>query len=258
MMMMDIGMYGHGHHNQHGGAYNPSESNFYGYAGDTYSQNHGSEHQLSTSHYATSAYNYEEPSYICTTSSSAETPPSPQDLNYYHHQSHHQSLQQETQIINTESGLSYTNLDYANSTGCTNASYPNSNQQNLYSSDVYQRTQSEVMVRHHDNLPDSHQSHHFYHHDTKYHPLHIDNENYSHSHSHLVLQNTSCAEYQHHLRYKEEGIPSPEPEHSHHRAVHTMQHLSSAVPQHAPAIPTYKWMQVKRNVPKPQGKICVN
>lgn len=244
MMMMDIGMYGHGHHNQHSGSYNPSESNFYGYSSETYPQSHTSDHQLSASHYTTTNFNYEEPSYLCAGSNSMDAPPSPQDINYYH-SSQHQPVQQENPIINTESGLSYTNLDYANTSGCSNSNYINSNQQNIYSSEVYQRTQSEVMIRHHENITDSH--HHFYH-DTKYHPIHIDNENYSHSH--LVLQN-SCAEYQQHLRYKEEGIASPEPDHSH-RSLHSIPHLSS-VPQHTPTIPTYKWMQVKRNVPKPQG-----
>lgn len=250
MMMMDIGMYGHGHHNQHSGAsFNPSESNFYGFASDAYNQqSHGSDyHQLPvSSHYASSNYNYEESSYICATSNSNEAPSSPQDLNYYH-QPHHQPIQ-DNPIINTESGLSYTNLDYANSSGCPNTNYSNSSQQNLYPSEIYQRTQSDVLVRHHDTVNDTHQSHHFYH-DTKYHPLHLDNENYPH----LVLQNSSCSEYQNHIRYKDEGISSPEPELSHHRSIHNIQHLSSAS-QHSSSIPTYKWMQVKRNVPKPQGK----
>ncbi|KAF5302652.1 hypothetical protein FQR65_LT08493 [Abscondita terminalis] len=242
MMMMDIGMYGHGHHNQHSGTYNPSESNFFGYQSENYPQAHNaSEPQLST-HYSMT-YNYEEAPYLCGTNNTSESPPPGQDLNYY--SSHHQPIPQDNPIINTESGLSYTNLDYSNSSACSNSGYLNSNHQSIYSTDVYQRTQSEVMVRHHDNMIDGRQTHSFY--DTKYHPSHhLDNDSYSH----LVLQNTSCAEYQH-MQYKEEGISSPESDHSH-RSLHTMSHLST-VPHHTPAIPTYKWMQVKRNVPKPQG-----
>ncbi|KAK4882839.1 hypothetical protein RN001_006158 [Aquatica leii] len=241
MMMMDIGMYGHGHHNQHSGTYNPSESNFFGYQSESYPQTHNSDHQLST-HYSMSYSNYEDAAYnMCGATNTSESPPPAQDLNYY--SPHHQPIQDP--IINTESGLSYTNLDYTNSSGCSNSGYLNSNQ-SIYATDVYQRTQSEVMVRHHDNMIDGRQTHPFY--DTKYHPSHhLDNDSYSH----LVLQNTSCAEYQH-MQYKEEGISSPESDHSH-RSLHTMSHLST-VSHQTPAIPTYKWMQVKRNVPKPQGK----
>ncbi|KAF5276012.1 hypothetical protein FQA39_LY00808 [Lamprigera yunnana] len=236
MMMMDIGMYGHGHHNQHSGSYNPSEANYFGYQSDSYQQGHGSD-QLGT-HY--SMYSYDE-QYLCGGTNASESPPPTQELNYY---SHHQPVQQDNPIINTESGLSYTNLDYTNSGGCSNSGYLNSNHQNMYTTDVYQRTQSEVMVRHHENMIDGRQTHPFY--DTKYHSSHhIDNDSYTH----LVQQNPSCAEYQH-MQYKEEGISSPESDRTH-RSLHTMSHLST-VPHHAPTIPTYKWMQVKRNVPKPQ------
>lgn len=34
---------------------------------------------------------------------------------------------------------------------------------------------------------------------------------------------------------------------------HGMHPMSSGQPQH-PVLPTYKWMQVKRNIPKPNGK----
>ncbi|XP_031338017.1 uncharacterized protein LOC116166939 isoform X2 [Photinus pyralis] len=234
MMMMDVGMYGHGHHNQYGSTYNPSEANFFGYQGESYPQGHTSEHQLS--HYATSYY-YEDSSYLCGNSS--ESPPPQQDINYYH-PSHHQPIPHDNPIINTESGLSYTNLDYANSGACSNSGYLNSNQ-NIYPSDAgYQRTQSEVMARHHDNIIDGRQSHSYY--DTKYH--HLDNDSYSQ----LVLQNTSCAEYQQ-LQYKEEPTATQELDRTH-PSLHSISQLST-VPRHTPAIPTYKWMQVKRNVPKP-------
>ncbi|KAK5649689.1 hypothetical protein RI129_000718 [Pyrocoelia pectoralis] len=234
MMMMDVGMYGHGHHNQYGSTYNPSETNFFGYQGESYPQGHNSEHQ----HYSASYY-YEDSSYMCGNSS--ESPPPQPDINYYH-SSHHQPIQHDNPIINTESGLSYTNLDYANSSACSNSGYLSSNQ-NIYTSDAgYQRTQSEAMARHPDNIIDARQSHSYY--DTKYH--HLDNDSYSH----LVLQNTSCAEYQQ-LQYKEEPISTPELDRTH-PSLHSISQLST-VPRHTPAIPTYKWMQVKRNVPKPQG-----
>lgn len=245
--MMDVGMYGHGH--QHGGGnYNQPES-FYGYATEVYSQSHGSTHPLPTPQYATS-YHYEETPYLCSTDS-ADAPPSPQDINFYQHQSSSHSVhhgQPENQIISTESGLSYTNLDYANSPVCPNA-YPQ--QQAVYSTDGYQRTQSDMMLRHHDGGVEGQ----FYQ-DTKYHAHQLDNEGYA---PHLVLQNvpTSCVDYQNHRRYKEEVLNSDADRIHCSRPHHGLSHMAS-VAQPTSAIPTYKWMQVKRNVPKPQGKLHLN
>ncbi|GJQ74052.1 lab [Trypoxylus dichotomus] len=229
-MMMDMGMYGHGHHNQHNNAYG-TDANFYNYNPDSVQAHH----PVQSTHYS-SSYHYEEP-YLYA-SDNAETPPSPQDVNYYAH--HHQV--QENPIINTETGLSYTNLDY----GGTNASvYPPIGHQNIYPADSYQRTHPDVMLRHpSENVQDNHG----YLHESKYIPHQMENDNY---HSHILTNSapSSCMEYQHH-RYKEENIQGVDLERHNHRQHHIIHNMNN-VPQPQPVIPTYKWMQVKRNVPKP-------
>lgn len=232
MMMMDMGMYGHGHHNQHNSAYG-SDANFYNYNPDSVQAHH----PVQTSHYS-SSYHYEEP-YLYT-SDNAETPPSPQEVNYY---PHHQV--QENPIINTETGLSYTNLDYGNS---NTSMYPAIGHQNVYPSDSYQRTHSDVMLRHPENVQENH---HGYLHETKYIPHQVEGDSY---HQHILTNSasSSCMEYQHH-RYKEENVQSVDIERHNHRQHHIIHNMTN-VPQPQPVIPTYKWMQVKRNVPKPAGK----
>lgn len=226
-------MYGHGH-NQHNASYTSSEANYYNYNNDSCPQNHMP--QIPSSHY-TSNYPYEDPSYIY--GENAETPPSPQELNYYHHHVA-QNVPQENPIISTETGLSYTNLDYG--TNPSPGVYP-INHQPVYP-DGYQRSQ-DMMIRQQEI-----DNHHLnYIHENKYLPQ-IENDSYSHPH--LVPTNTACMEYQHHHRFKEEGL-TPADMDRHHHQQHVMHNISS-VPQPQPVIPTYKWMQVKRNVPKPTGK----
>ncbi|XP_044258033.1 homeobox protein Hox-B1b [Tribolium madens] len=210
MMMMDVGMYGH--HSQHG-TY-PSD-NYYNYPSDIPNA------QQMPPHY--SNYHYEDP-YGYT--GSEETPPSPQEVYY-----HHQAIPQDNPIINTETGLSYTNLDYGNS------NYPPINHQNY--NEPYQRTHENMLLRHHEEVGDGHQ-HHFLH-ENKY-QLEVD------SGYHIGATNTptnSCMEYQHLQRYKEETLQGDG-----RMRQHVMHNLNS-VPQPQPVLPTYKWMQVKRNVPKP-------
>ncbi|XP_063912436.1 homeobox protein Hox-A1 [Zophobas morio] len=221
MMMMDIGMYGH--HSQHG-AYNPSDTNYYNYSSDI------SSNAPQLPHY--SNYHYEEP-YLYSTE---ETPPSPQDGTLYYH---HQPIPQDNPIINTETGLSYTNLDYGGSNG--NPMYPSINQ-NSYNDAYHQRTHDNMLIRHHEEVSDGHQQHHFLH-ENKY-QLEVD-ANY---HSHIVANaqtSSSCMEFQHLHRYKDDGMQGDG-----RMRQHVMHNLSS-VPQPQPVLPTYKWMQVKRNVPKP-------
>lgn len=229
MMMMDVGMYGHGQHNT---SYSSSSENYYNYSGEACPQNHMT--QVPSSHYGGPSYSYDETSYAY--SDNAETPPSPQDLNYYHH--HPQHIPQENPIISTETGLSYTNLDYGANT--SPGIYP-VNHQPVYP-DGYQRT-SEIMLRHQEV------DHIGYLHENKYLPQ-IDGDSYTHSH--LTPTNSSCMEYQHHHRFKEESISTSEIDRHHHQQ-HALHNISS-VPQPQPVIPTYKWMQVKRNVPKPAGE----
>lgn len=208
--MMDIGMYGHGHHSQ---GYNPTETyyNNYSSAGADTSINHVS-HQLPPTHY--SNYHYED-GYLYTNTDPLENPPSPQDI-YYHH---HQGIAQDNPIINTEQGLSYTNLDYSNSSSNGNVYSPPINHQN-YGDGYHHRTHHQESL-----LTDGH---HSFLHDNKY--LEVD-PNYHHNTS------SSCMEYQPLHRFKEDS---------------SRQHLMHN-PQPQPVLPTYKWMQVKRNVPKPAG-----
>lgn len=246
--MMDIGMFGHGHHNQHSGAYGSSDANYYAYSSDQCSPNHSNVHQVQAPvHYASSSYHYEEPPYIYA--DATDTPPSPHDINYYHQ--HHANVPQDNPIINTETGLSYTNLDYSNSNG---GIYPGINHhQNMYGPEPFQRSHPDIALRHSgDELPE--QIHGNYHNDNKYlaHQLDASGDSY---HAHMVSgsPNASCMEYQHLHRYKDEGMPNSESGMSRLRPHHVIHGLNSMPQQTQPALPTYKWMQVKRNVPKPAG-----
>ncbi|XP_017770589.1 PREDICTED: transcription factor mef2A-like [Nicrophorus vespilloides] len=228
MMMMDVGMYGHGHHHtQHGNVYNSSDGNFYNYANEAASCSQTP--QITSTQYgyhyedgAATSYNYNQ--------DASETSSSP----YYPHQ----TIPQENPIISTDTGLSYTNLDYSNSNS-SSAMYP---PMPIYPPETYQRTH-DSMLRHHDELD--------YIHENKYAPHQLDHDPYQ-----------SCMEYPHHRGFKEES-PQPPPQqqqqqqhhqqHQHHRpqVLHQMQQTA---PQPQPVLPTYKWMQVKRNVPKPAGQ----
>ncbi|GLV45239.1 hypothetical protein CBL_05340 [Carabus blaptoides fortunei] len=167
-------------------------------------------------------------------------------------------------IISTESGLSYTNLDYGPVSNASNNLYLNSHQNLYHSSESYPRSNPhEMMVhRHHGDLQENqtlgHQNH-FLAHDSKYLPqIGCENEP---TYQQIVMQNSAatnaCMEYPHH-RYKEDpGLPSADGTGDcvqaghilHHRPHHGLHHLQPAPA--APTVPTYKWMQVKRNVPKP-------
>ncbi|CAH0558980.1 unnamed protein product [Brassicogethes aeneus] len=216
MIMMDISMYGH--HNQHSASYNSSETNYYNYNSDN-------NHQFSGNHFQ--SYHYEDSSYVYgTTENSMETPPSPQDLNYYH-----QPIQ-ENPIINTDTGLSYTNLDYANS---------NANHLYHHQNNYTEYPRQDVLLRA-DEPADGPQVHHTYINDHKY---HIDNDIPYHALGQTSVPSSSCMEFQSLHRYKDEVMNNGDGRLRNH-AIHNM----NSAPQQ-PVLPTYKWMQVKRNVPKP-------
>lgn len=255
MMMMDIGMFGHGHHNQHNGVYAPTDSNYYSYSSDLSSPTHGSSHQVQPSiHYASSSsYHYDEPGYIYGPNETSETPPSPQDMNFYHQ--HHQNIPHDNSIINTETGLSYTNLDYSNS---NSSLYTSVNHQNVYTAEGFQRTHQDVPLRHTgEEIAENQQLHGNYHQDNKYLPHQIET-NVDGFHTHHLVSGTSptssCMEYQHLHRYKDETLQSADGTLNRLRSRHHVMHGLNAISQSQPALPTYKWMQVKRNVPKPAGK----
>lgn len=230
---MDISMY-----SQQNNGYSPTESNYINCISDTYTQNHLTS-DVSSQHYS-NAYPYEEP-YIYSPDS-VGTPP-PQEINCYNHPNI-----QNNSIINTDSGLSYTNLDYSSSNSMT-AFYPTHNHQGFYPSESYQKAQSDVIVRQENTT--SHQVHQNYLHHNKY--INHSFERDIYQQAHVLPQNadTSCMEYQQQLKFKEENLQTAEGDR------HNCRHaVIGAVPTISqPVVPTYKWMQVKRNVPKPPGKI---
>lgn len=244
-MMMDIGMYGH---TQHNGPYGSTDPSFYNYSpGENYPQSHGATHQ-GHQHYTSYNHGEDTPGYS-TYGEGSDTSSSNQENMHYYHQPHHQHIQETNpSIISTESGLSYTNLDYSQSN-----IYPNTHQ-NIYQPNDFQR---ELMLqRHHQTeIQDiGHQNHFNLNHDSKYMTHQIcENEGYAQ----VIVQNTSCMEYQHLHRYKEDPGMAPTDSAGdcsqvmHHRGGHHLRHLPP-VPA-PPSVPTYKWMQVKRNVPKPSG-----
>lgn len=218
-MTMDVSMYGH--HNQHSSSYNSPDNYLNTYSSDL---NHTS-YQFQNSY--PSNYPYDE-TYVYTSTECVDSPASPQELNYYN-----QPHPQENPIINTDTGLSYTNLDYTISSG--SSGYHNYNEN-------YPRSHSEGLL-HHEEPPDGAQLHHSYLHETKYHQVELSDTNFHHSH--MLSPNGTCMEFQHLHRYKEEMISD-----SHGRLrQHQLHGLN--VSQAQPVLPTYKWMQVKRNVPKP-------
>lgn len=131
---------------------------------------------------------YAKTNYIVTgvggasTDSGVETPPSPQEHHFYPHQPN----PPETSIINTETGLSYTNLDYGNS---GNPVY----HQPGYSEESYPgRPHPDLLLRHPEESGDGGYP---YLHDAKYHPL----EDGYHHHPHMVggsQGNVGCMEFQ--------------------------------------------------------------
>lgn len=272
--MMDISMYGHGQHNSPYGS--SSESNFYNYSpGDTasYPQSHGNSHQLHQHYSSISTYHHgeEAPSYLYNSAEGSETSSPSQDMHYYQH--HHTSVQDTNNpntthtnpsIISTESGLSYTNLDYGSVPNTPGNLYPNTHQNLYHSNETYTRTHTQDMMAHrHADIETQALGHqnHFLNHDSKYiSQIGCEAET---AYPHIVMQNSStnaCMEYQHH-RYKEDpGVQSADGGNEcvqaghilHHRPHHPLHHLQPTPTP--PTVPTYKWMQVKRNVPKPTGK----
>lgn len=221
---MDISMYGHNQHN-----YTNPDNAYFNYE-PCQAQGYASPGQI-PSHYPHGTYPYEEPNTYIYSSESADTPPSPQDITNTYYAT--QQPQDASPIISTDAGLSYTNLDYANAHS-THGLYHQQNYQEVYPRGHHQ----ELMLRHH---PDDAVDAHAYLNDGKF----LDGDSYAH-----LSSGASCMEYQQHARFKEEVMPENDRRllHQHH------QHGLGGAPQPQPVIPTYKWMQVKRNVPKPTGK----
>lgn len=212
--------------------------------------------------------------------------------NHYHHYQEipghdHQSAplphDHPDHIINTDNGLSYTNLDYSIH---PSQAYPQHNLQGAYSE------------MGHYNIPHLEMNHQGSHHkldnhylETKYNMHFIEGEGGNHAvnnYPHIVMHQTgspnSCLDYQGHYQTKSEHLQDVGTgKEMHHggdcfrqqeigaRLAGSQQSLqniglgpgsgiglgqgpgSGQHGQHHHAVPTYKWMQVKRNVPKPSG-----
>ncbi|CAG9859082.1 unnamed protein product [Phyllotreta striolata] len=222
MMTMDITMYGH--HNQHNTPYNSGEANYYNYSSDV---NHSSSHHQFQNYYS-SNYHYEDPYlYGASSADAAEAPSSPHNISSYYSQ--HVT---ETPIVNTDTGLTYTNLDYSNAS--TNYAQNNYNDNGFTGRDLLHQN---------DNSEDA-QLQQNYIHESKF-QIDVNESNYLLNPN--VGSSNACMEFQHLQRYKQEISPE---EHHRLRQQHGL-HPMTPVSMQQPALPTYKWMQVKRNVPKP-------
>lgn len=144
----------------------------------------------------------------------------------------------DTAIINTDNGLSYTNLDYS-----TPGVY-----HDVYNSGAGVNSATGAVA----GFDPIHQTYN-------------DNYHVTHHHSHLqTVTSDHAAAYQsnHH---------SVHPASTHHYHALASHHHQPSPPPHpqqqqsqqqqpqqqTSVVPTYKWMQVKRNVPKPAGKIFI-
>lgn len=233
-MTMNLGMY-----NNTGGIYSGEYAMGYSVGGtdDTHgSQYHGYEDHSSTGDNFRSggspgrSYNagfysvegYQEYQDLCQ----RECQKIPHEEGFYHLGHSHQA---ESFNIITSNGLSYTDLDYGS------PSYQKS-EPSFERLQYPQKLQEEV----HHHQQELHHHHHHHHHEDAYSAYHQLSSALPDTGQHFHHQETA-----HFQSIKEEGIS------------HSLQSSSMSLHNHRPspqqAVPTYKWMQVKRNVPKPQG-----
>lgn len=135
-------------------------------------------------------------------------------------------------VINTDAGLCYTNLDYGEL-----QSYHPLQHQEIYKHRDEPPRQDEPHI--HDHKLDNHYL------ETKYN-MHFVDESVQYGHGASPLP---CGEFDPYQPKDEfvglrEGFPREA----------EMQHGLVHQPHPSHAVPTYKWMQVKRNVPKPSGE----
>ncbi|CAG4966935.1 unnamed protein product [Parnassius apollo] len=147
-----------------------------------------------------------------------------------------QPLEHPAPVINTDAGLCYTNLDY----GDLQQSYP-----------VHSLPPHPEPFKHRDDLP-RHEDLHMHDHkldnhylETKYN-MHFVDESMQFSHATSPLP---CGEFDPYQPKDEFGsLRESFPREG------EMQHgLMTHQPHSSHTVPTYKWMQVKRNVPKPSA-----
>lgn len=158
-------------------------------------------------------------------------------------------------IISSDNGLSYTNLDYMYSSGHSNPLYLHQPDDKSAIPHPYNHTsptsnlESSLHPQQHSSMwqsqhPSSHASH------SHHPPGYLENPVNAHQ---ISVGQVACIQNQTPLGAGSNGI--------HARTLNnrtdqiTSQQNSQNQPQHGQTVQTYKWMQVKRNVPKPQGKI---
>lgn len=242
-MTMNLGMY-----NNSGGIYSGEYAMGYGVnaADDSHgSQFHGFEDHGSTEHFGRAGnspargYNsgfysvegYQEYQDMCQ----RECQKIPHEDGFYHLGHSHQV---ESFNIITSNGLSYTDLD------CGNPNFQKT-EPNFERLQYPQKHQEEVQLQ-----QDLLHHHHHHHHEEGY-VLHNHNNAYHQvpgtlsDGSQHFHQETSLP---HFPSVKEEVVPHGMP---------TLDYDQRHRPSPQQVVPTYKWMQVKRNVPKPQGRIIV-
>lgn len=166
-------------------------------------------------------------------------------------------------VVNTDNGLSYTNLDYMCGTTSTNSLYlhqtddkssvsHNYNQgpltANAESTNVHSQGRLTVWQSPHPNHIHSQQHSSQQHHSSGY----LDNSPNSHQ---IGVNQLQCLQNQPQLNALSAG-----PNEIHNRDLNNrrdsqiVSQQTSQIQSPQTQMQTYKWMQVKRNVPKPQGK----
>lgn len=164
-----------------------------------------------------------------------------------------------THIISSDNGLSYTNLDYMYSSGHPNALYLHQPDDKSAIAHAYSSTSQTANIEtsiHSQSHSVGWQSQHPPQHSN--HPHHTSGylENTVNAHGHPVgVNSAACIQNQSALSGNPNGI--------HPRTINNRtdpansQQSPQNQPQHGQTVQTYKWMQVKRNVPKPQGNVII-
>lgn len=163
---------------------------------------------------------------------------------YYEPVLHGQAAHDHTPpVISTDAGLCYTNLDY----GELQQNYP------LHGIPNNEQFKHRDELQRHDDLHATEHKLDGHYLEAKYNMHFVDDSSMSFNHAASPLP---CADYEHYQpkeefglrdRFSRDGDCLSSPHGS------LTPGLSSSQSPHS-AVPTYKWMQVKRNVPKPSGE----
>lgn len=169
-------------------------------------------------------------------------------------------------IISSDNGLSYTNLDYTmygNSSGHPNPLYLHQTDEKSVMAHAYNHTAQTANIEnavhspvHHSAAwpsqhPSQQHSNHHSHHASNY---QLDSPANVHN---ITVNQGPCLQNQAtQLGANPNGI-HVRTLNNRNDPINTQQNTQNPPQQHGQAVQTYKWMQVKRNVPKPQGIVSV-